>query len=95
MRINNYGNIPQLYKLNQTKKMNAAYGAKAYSKDEVSISQTGKDFQTVYQALARTPDVRAEKVEELKSQIESGNYNVSTADFASKLLENYNAAALY
>ena len=95
MRIDTYNQVASIYKLNQPRKATAAYGANAYSKDEVSISQAGKDFQIARQAVANAKDVREDKVEALKRQIENGTYNVKPEDFAAKLLEKYNALGAY
>lgn len=88
MRIDAYNQISQVYKTNasgRTKKADRA----AYSRDEVQISSTGRDYQIAKQAVAEAADIREDKVAELKAKVDSGNYSVDTADFASKLLENY------
>ena len=54
------------------------------------MSQAGRDFQIAKQAVANASDVREDKVAELKTKVESGNYQVDAGDFASKLLEKYN-----
>ena len=95
MRIDTYNQVASLYKMNQPRKTNAASGTNAYSRDEVSISRAGKDFQLAKQAVAAASDVREDKVAQLKAQINSGTYNVSPEDFAAKLLEKYNAAGAY
>ena len=53
----------------------------------------GKDIQTVKAAVKAAPDVRANKVADIKKQIEAGTYNVSGESFADKLLAKYNEAA--
>ena len=42
-------------------------------------------------AVSEASDVREDKVAKLKAQIEAGTYSVNPDDFASKLLEKYNA----
>ena len=95
MRIDNFNAVASVYKMNQMKKMNSTAGINAYNKDEVTISQTGKDFQIAKQAVAGASDVREDKVAALKAQIDAGTYNVSAGDFASKLLEKYNATIAF
>ena len=56
---------------------------------------TGKDkifgiSQLAKQAADNAPDVRAELVNPLKERIANGTYEVSTEDFASRLLSKYN-----
>lgn len=90
MRIEAYNQVTQLYKSNKSAKAQGAYGAPTV-RDEVTISQTGHDYQIAKQAVAEASDIREDKVALLKTRVESGNYNVDSGDFASKLLEKYNA----
>lgn len=55
-------------------------------RDDVKISNVGKDFTTVMNALKNVPDVRMDKVNELSAKIEKGEYNVSGYDIAAKML---------
>ena len=47
-------------------------------------------FKIAKQAVANASDIREDKVAELKTKVDSGNYQVDAGDFASKLLEKYN-----
>ncbi len=92
MRIDAYNQVAALYQTN--KPVNVAKPTKtAGPKDQVQISQAGKDYQIAKQAVANASDIREDKVAELKSKINSGNYNVNSDDFASKLLEKMQAYA--
>lgn len=92
MRIGTYGMINQIYGSNNTKKSSTANSTGyANFKDEVSLSSTGKDMQIAKNALAGVSDVRESKVRDVKSRIDNGTYEVSSADFASKLLESFAA----
>lgn len=87
MRIDAYNKVNQMY---QASKVQAVTGVKKAGKsDQLEISQTGKDFQTVKQAVASTEEVRMDKVEDLKQRIASGTYDVSMNEVADKLLDNY------
>lgn len=88
MRIEAYNQVAGLYKTNKTTKTCADYSVSG--RDELQISQAGRDFQIAKQAVAQSPDIREDKVAQLKSKIESGEYQVSADDFASKLMERYN-----
>ena len=91
MRIDAYNQIAALYKT--TKPSKAAGTAEISSaRDQVQISRAGKDYQIAKQAVAAASDIREDKVAELKSSIKSGNYDVDTGDFASRLLASYYAA---
>lgn len=88
MRIDAYNQISQVYKTNNSGRVKKTDSA-AYSRDEVQISSVGRDYQIAKQAVAEAADIREDKVAELKAKVQSGNYSVDTADFASKLMENY------
>lgn len=87
MRIDAISQVAQIYKTTQTQSSGKSQKSKA--KDEVHISELGKDFQIAKMALSEIPDVRAEKVEEIKSRMEAGTYEVSDSEFADKLMEKY------
>ena len=90
MRIEAYNQVAQLYKAN--KPMQTSKTARpGMGSDQVQISSIGRDYQIAKQAVAETPDIREDRVAELKSKIDSGTYSVDTADFASVLLSRYNA----
>lgn len=54
--------------------------------DEVSISEKGKDVSEMTRTLKEMPDVRADKVADLKERITNGTYNISGKDIASKII---------
>ncbi len=56
--------------------------------DKINISSKGKDFQVAMNALKKVPDVRQEKVDEIKNQIKSGTYNVDSGKIVEKIFEN-------
>lgn len=87
MRVDAYNKITQLYqtsKVKSTSKINSVG-----KKDEVEISSVGKDFQVAKQALNKISDVRADKVNDIKSRMEAGTYNISGKEVADKLLERF------
>ena len=91
MRIDAYNQIAALYKTTKPSKV-AGTAEISSARDQVQISRAGKDYQIAKQAVAAASDIREDKVAELKSSIKSGNYDVDTGDFASKLLASYYAA---
>ncbi len=62
------------------------------SADKVEISSEARDFQAVLNAIKLTPDVREEKVDEIKKKIDSGTYNISGRDVVEKLIREYKAS---
>lgn len=87
MRIDAYNKVSQMYQAN---KIHTVENAKKTGKsDQLEISQTGKDYQTVKQAVTGASEVRMDKVEEIKKRLASGTYDVSMSEVADKLLDNY------
>ena len=91
MRIDAYNQVAQLYNVNKTTRTKATASVER-PRDAVQISQAGKDYQIAKQAVANAPDIREDKVADLKAKISAGTYSVDTGDFASKLLEKFNGA---
>lgn len=89
MRIDAYNQVAQLYGVQSNYKTQKTSSVSA-PKDQVSISQVGCDYQVAKSAVSQASDIREDKVAQLKSMIDSGNYSVELGDFASKLLEKYN-----
>jgi len=55
--------------------------------DSVEISERARELARAQQAVEAAPDVRADKVAELKQQIEAGTYDVPAEALADKLLD--------
>lgn len=91
MRIETYNQVAQLYGKNGKTARTQSVDNTSVSRDELTISQAGYDYQIAKQAVAEASDIREDKVAQLKARVESGKYKVDTSDFASKLLEKYNA----
>ena len=53
---------------------------------QVSISTTAEDIQRVKDVIAQLPDVREDRVQALKAQVESGTYHVSSEDIADLMI---------
>jgi len=54
--------------------------------DTVVISETAKRVQDAKAQLDSIPDVRADKVAELKSRVENGTYEIQPGKIASKMI---------
>ena len=55
----------------------------------VNLSTASKEAQTAKEIIASEPDVREDKVAELKKEIESGNYNIDNKAVADKIVESF------
>jgi negative regulator of flagellin synthesis FlgM len=55
--------------------------------DTVVISDTAKRIQAAQKEIQTIPDVRADKVAELRNQIENGTYEVKADEIAGKMIK--------
>lgn len=86
MRINSINAMSQAYNSSKAKKLQSTSGT-ANSKDTVAFSPFAKELSIAKTAVEQAPDVRQAKVDEIKQQMEAGNYNVTAAQIADKLLK--------
>jgi negative regulator of flagellin synthesis FlgM len=56
--------------------------------DTVVLSDTAKKVQEAQNQLAEIPDIREDKVAELKEQIENGTYNIDEEKIAGKIIKD-------
>lgn len=85
MRISSIYNNHNIYqgKNNNNKKSTTNSPIK---KDGFEVSDEAKNYQAAFMSVSKTSDVRTERVEQLKQQIQDGTYNVKAEDLANKLL---------
>ena len=55
----------------------------------VNLSTASKEAQTAREVIASEPDVREDKVAELRDRIESGNYTVDNKAVADKIVDSF------
>ena len=56
--------------------------------DKVDFSENGKTFASALKAVKQIPEVREDRIAELKQRIESGSYNTSSDDIARKIIQS-------
>ncbi len=56
--------------------------------DTVALSSAAKDIHKAQRQLAEIPDVREDKVAQLKKQIENGTYEIDEEKIADKMLKD-------
>jgi negative regulator of flagellin synthesis FlgM len=87
MKVSNVYKVYDVYKAQRTQPMGRISRAEE-KKDMVALSTQAKDFQSVMQALSNVPDVRMDKVKEIKTKIDNNQYFVSSEEIANKILGN-------
>ncbi len=88
MRIDGIKNITNAYKSNRLTKASQISKIKK-EKDSLDISDLAKELQIAKKAVKNAPDIRQDKVDDIKKRIQSGNYNVSAKEVADKMMEQY------
>ncbi|SCY73062.1 flagellar biosynthesis anti-sigma factor FlgM [Desulfoluna spongiiphila] len=85
----NYGR--QLYmrevsEANPAKQGTQAKGQERSAADKVTLSRDSRDMQIARDAMMNTPDIRTEKVEELRNEVKEGRYAVPADKVADKII---------
>jgi len=85
----NYGR--QLYmrevsEANPAKQGGQAKGQERAVGDRVTLSRDSRDMQIARDAMMSTPDIRTEKVEELRNEVKDGRYAVPADKVADKII---------
>ena len=80
-------NIKKLYQPSdvQQNKKPTGPGQAAGRSDEITISQRGVELQKASQAARELPDVRPQKVAELRKQIQAGTYKIDDDELLRKM----------
>jgi negative regulator of flagellin synthesis FlgM len=79
----------QQYQKNELTKNEAdkQVGAQFAVTEKISLSIEAKDIQRIKQILDQTPDIREEKVLELKNMIDRGTYRINPEKIAEKMMD--------
>ncbi|WP_053955781.1 flagellar biosynthesis anti-sigma factor FlgM [Inediibacterium massiliense] len=88
MKINHNPNIQKILS-NYNKNINHVNKTEKVKsiKDQVEISQGAKDYQLAVDAYKKLPDVRKDKVEKIKNEIQSGNYHPSLKEVVDSMFD--------
>lgn len=71
---------------NKADKGKIAKTEKSSKLDELNLSTQGQDVQTAKKAISQLPEVRGEKVAQIKQAVKCGTYDVSGDEIAEKML---------
>lgn len=85
MKINKTDKIIPIYENMSLKKVK--FNKSNNDKDGVEISEKAKDYQFALSKLKEVPEMRMEKVNKIKKEIESGTYNVEGKEIVDKMYE--------
>lgn len=85
MRIDAYNAVSQVYQANATSNVKGV-GKVSSANDKFEISDVAKTYATAKSAVASAPDVREDKIADIKARIAAGTYQVSASDVADKII---------
>lgn len=57
------------------------------TKDQVTVSETAKNISRLMVETSNLPDIRTDRVEELKNAINAGTYEVKGSEVAGKIIK--------
>ena len=58
-------------------------------RDKVELSSEAKDFASIYRKALESPDIREEKIADIKARIDAGTYSVKGEDIAEKMMKQF------
>ncbi len=88
MKINNVGGAIGAYSQNAPRKVaGPKEAARPERTDEVRLSKEAQEVMSLKDKVTQAPDVRKERIEELRRQIEAGTYRPDAREVAAKMLK--------
>lgn len=87
MRIDAYNKISQMY--NTSKVASPSKAKESSPNDKLEISEMGQAIHVAKKAVKDAPDIREDRVNDIKRRIETGTYNVSMEEVADNLIDSY------
>jgi negative regulator of flagellin synthesis FlgM len=89
MKIN--GSIPKnlskIYQKQQNSIKENIKGRKKFEQDKIELSPQAEKINKLIEMTKEIPEIRKEKVEEIKAQIAENKYDVSAKELAEKMLK--------
>lgn len=85
MRITGTDKIQGIYAKQSVKRVEPKSNT-VQGHDSVSFSTFAKEMKLATKAVKEAPEVRMDKVNQIKAQIEAGQYNVTANQIAEKIL---------
>lgn len=86
MRIDAYHAVNQVYQANQVNRKSVEKQKKAEN-DRFEMSDFGKTLQVAKKAVADAPEVREDKIAQIKEKLANGTYEVSEKQVAERITD--------
>ena len=81
-----YGKVNDLNKKEQAGKISDTEST-SVERDRISLSGKAQEINELKKLINDLPDIRTDKVEQLKKAIDTGSYNIDSYKVAEKILE--------
>ncbi len=81
-----YNKVQELNKNQDAGKIDSTQSEESGS-DKISLSGRSREIHELKGLIENLPDIRTDRVEEVKKAIDSGNYNIDSLKVAEKVLE--------
>ena len=88
MKINKTDKVLQVYNNMGANRVNSKKNK--LRKDEIKLSERAIDYKFGMEKIKEVPEMRMEKVNKLKQEVKSGNYNVEGSKIVEKIYQNVN-----
>lgn len=89
MKVGSISSAAQFNPYVEPKRVTPTLGAAAQKTDKLELTASKRQFEVAMKAVRDVPEVRMEKVEAIKRQIEAGTYKVDSKAVAEKILEQH------
>lgn len=92
MKINGYGNVPDLVKAYSNQKKRSEEFSKESplldkEQDTLELSVEAKEMQEIKAALDNTSSVRTDKIAKIKEEIKNGQFKIDTDKIAEGIIQ--------
>lgn len=90
MKISNVFGAAQAYRVNSRPKASQVpdAGGRTGATDEVVLSKEAQDVLALKEKMLKLPEIRQQRVEQLRDQIDRGLYRPNATDVAEKILKS-------
>ena len=88
MRVGSTYNTYQIFSANNSGRARRINTEGSGGIDTFTLSVQAEDYKQARNAVSSVPDIRTDKVDSIKSQIEAGKYFISASQVADRILQN-------